>query len=73
MWINDKSFMGKGSDLKSFHAVFNLFERLMKKEKYVCLAGDFISVEEESTELGKKIKTYWWIFKNLKTKKGSAV
>lgn len=44
---------------------FNLWLKLMRNEKYVCLLGDFV--------YRKKIKgaiTQYWIFEKIKTKKG---
>jgi hypothetical protein len=61
--------MGRGSDLSSYHQLFNRFEKLMKRERHVCLLGDFGKIREQFAPNGEKIKTYGWILKNLKTKK----
>jgi len=42
---------------------------LIRKEKYVCLGGDFVSVGERTID-GKKKKVYGWIFDKIKTKNG---
>ena len=48
---------------------FNKWLKLMKGEKYVCLAGHFVDGEKELRN-GKTWITYGWIFEKLKTKKG---
>lgn len=48
---------------------FNLWIKLMKDEKYVCLSGTFIDSEERILQ-GQKQKIYSWIFDKMKTKKG---
>lgn len=42
---------------------------LMKKEKYVCLAGSFGEVTPKTVN-GKTLLVYGWIYDKLKTKKG---
>lgn len=64
--------MRRGLELETFHKDFNRWQKLMKGEKYVCLAGDFVSIENEFAPNGKKMKVYGWIFDKLKTKKGCA-
>lgn len=64
--------MRRGLNLETFHKDFNRWEKLMKKEKYVCLAGDFVSIENEFAPNGEKRKVYGWIFDKLKTNKGCA-
>lgn len=71
--IVHKYDMGRGSDLSSYHQLFNRFEKLMKRERHVCLVGDFGKIREQFAPNGEKIKTYGWILKNLKTKKGYGV
>lgn len=44
---------------------FKLWLELMKNEKYVCLAGNFVNREEKT----KGIISFW-IFEKIKTKKG---
>jgi hypothetical protein len=44
---------------------FTLWLKLMKNEKYVCLAGNFINREEKS----KGVMTSW-VFEKIKTQKG---
>lgn len=48
---------------------FNLWHKIMKGEKYVCLAGNFVDIEKK-TEDGKTKEIYGWIFDKIKTKKG---
>jgi len=48
---------------------FNRWLKLMKGEKYVCLAGRF-GFREEKVTLGKKQQVYVWVFERMKTKKG---
>jgi hypothetical protein len=45
---------------------FNLWLKLMKNEKYVCLLGDFVNREEKI----KGVVSQHWIFEKIKTKKG---
>lgn len=55
--------------VKDLQKLFNSWRRLMKGEKYVCLAGHFVNYSEPS-DYGIKRKVYGWIFDRLKTKKG---
>jgi hypothetical protein len=48
---------------------FNNWRRIMKREKYVCLAGSFIS-HSQPVENGIKRDISSWTFDRLKTKKG---
>lgn len=48
---------------------FNLWRKLMKNEKFVCLAGAFSDRERERLN-GKIKETYNWIFERIKTKRG---
>lgn len=48
---------------------FTRWHKLMNKEKYVCLAGDFV-VRTQTIENGKKNDVSLWGFERLKTKKG---
>lgn len=50
---------------------FTHWHHLMKGEKYVCLAGHFVS-REHHIEKGVKTEVYGWIFDKIKTKKGCA-
>lgn len=43
----------------------------MKGEEYVCIAGNFVSYEE-NIKNGIKIEVNSWIYDKLKTKKGSS-
>jgi hypothetical protein len=45
---------------------FNLWLKLMKNEKYVCLLGDFVYREEKT----KGVVSQHWVFEKIKTKKG---
>lgn len=48
---------------------FARFHQLMKDEKYVCLAGHFVSLEKYQNH-GYQQQEYGWIFDKLKTTKG---
>lgn len=56
-------------DVDSILEVFNAWRKLMKGEKYVCLAGRFSSREEFIRD-NKKWTIYYWTFEKIKTKKG---
>jgi hypothetical protein len=51
------------------HKGFNNWRKLMKGEKYVCLAGGFVS-HSQPVENGIKRNIFSWSFERLKTKKG---
>lgn len=61
--------MRRAWPVDGYEKQFNLWRKLMKKQKYVCLAGSFIS-EDETVVDGKKQYTYAWTFEKIKTKKG---
>jgi len=48
---------------------FNVWLKLMRKEKYICIAGSSPYRDKESNRSGKN-KTVSWTFEWLKTKKG---
>lgn len=48
---------------------FHKWHKLMKGEKYVCLAGSF-GRREQKTENGKELSVYSWTFDKIKTNKG---
>lgn len=50
---------------------FKRFHQLMKNEKYVCLAGNYVGLEKYENH-GFKQEEYGWIFDKIKTKKGCA-
>ncbi len=52
-----------------FEKRFNKWRKIMKGEKYVCLAGDFVNFEHKK-ENGIERDVYNWIFEKIKTKKG---
>ena len=49
--------------------LFHKWQKLMKNEKYVCLAGSIGRAEEKSVN-HKRYITYFWVFERIKTKKG---
>lgn len=55
--------------ISDYKKLLNLWKKLMKGEKYVCIGGSFISLDEEMED-GKKEQVYTWIFDKIKTKKG---
>lgn len=61
--------MRRAWPVEDFQKQFNSWRRLMKGEKYVCLAGHFVDYSEPS-DYGVKRKVYGWILDRLKTKKG---
>ena len=62
-------FMRRYMSIDSAEKIFNHWQKLMKKEKYVCLSGRF-SFEQEVAYGKDKHKEYNWIFEKIKTKKG---
>jgi len=48
---------------------FNRWMKLMKNEKYVCLAGSS-AIREDKIMHGQKQQVYFWTFEKIKTKKG---
>jgi hypothetical protein len=52
-----------------FEKRFNKWRRIVRGEKYVCLAGDYVN-REYRVENGIKREVYNWIFEKIKTKKG---
>lgn len=55
--------------VSDFEDRFNTWRKIMKKEKYVCLAGGFVHRERQFVN-GKTKEIYGWIFEKIKTKKG---
>jgi hypothetical protein len=55
--------------IKDFQKRFNKWLKLMEREKYICLEGEFTNQEKEMKN-GKTWTTYGWTFEKLKTKKG---
>ena len=55
--------------ISSYEEKFNLWIKLMKGEKYVCLAGSFI-YREDRVVRGQEQQIYSWVFEKIKTKKG---
>ncbi|MBA2653777.1 MAG: hypothetical protein H0U71_01765 [Gammaproteobacteria bacterium] len=62
--------MRRAYPISAYHEVFLRWEKLMKGEKYVCLAGEFISHDEKIND-GVKIEENYWTYDKIKTKKGS--
>jgi hypothetical protein len=54
---------------RTYDKEFHTWHKLMKGEKYVCLAGSFVEVTPKTVN-GKTIKVYGWIYDKIKTKKG---
>ena len=52
-----------------FEKIFNKWRKIMKDEKYVCLAGSFM-FREHKMEDNKERENYQWVFEAIKTKKG---
>lgn len=62
--------MRRAYPISAYHEIFMRWEKLMKAEKYVCLAGEFINHEEKMID-GDKIEENSWTYDKMKTKKGS--
>ena len=56
--------------IKDFEKRFNKWQQIMKNQKYVCLAGNFMFLEHEVKD-GKTRETYQWIFEKMKSKNKS--
>jgi hypothetical protein len=55
--------------IKDLQKEFTHWHKLMNKERYVCLAGEFV-VRTQTIENGTKNDVSLWGFERLKTKKG---
>ena len=53
----------------AYEARFKSWIKLMKGEKYVCLAGNFVN-RADRIQNGKKQQIYSWIFEKMKTTTG---
>ncbi len=62
-------FMRRNLAVKDFQKRFNLWRKIMKDQKYVCLAGEF-SDRERKVENNTFNEIYSWTFEKIKTKKG---
>ena len=53
------------------NSVLNQFLKLTKRQKYVCIAGNFTRHKTDFSEYkGKKQEVYYWIFKKIRSKTG---
>ncbi|MHB1946748.1 MAG: hypothetical protein ACYCQI_01365 [Gammaproteobacteria bacterium] len=55
--------------VRDFERRFTTWRKMMKNEKYICLAGGF-SDRKRKLENGKTQEIYSWTFEKIKTKKG---
>lgn len=62
-------YMRRNWAVRDFEKRFNLWRKILKGEKYVCLAGEF-SNRERKMENKTLSETYNWTFEKIKTKKG---
>jgi len=62
-------FMRAVRPVHNYEKRFHEWHKLMKGEKYVCLAGSF-GRREQKLENGKELSVYSWTFDKIKTKKG---
>ncbi len=73
VWVNPNLVHEYGMrarwSVADFEKRFNKWRKIMKGEKYVCLAGDFVNFEHKK-ENGIERDVYNWIFEKIKTKKG---
>jgi|688.fasta_scaffold163243_3 hypothetical protein len=67
--ISHEYVMRRRWPLSVYERRFNTWIKLMKGEKYVCIAGEFINYKEKM-EGGKKLRVCSWVFEKVKTKKG---
>lgn len=73
VWVNKNLVheyeMRKLLSVADFEKKFNKWRKIIKDEKYVCLAGDFVNYEHKK-ENGIEQEVYGWIFEKIKTKRG---
>ena len=67
--ISHEYFMRRPTAIDDEQETFNRWQKLMKNEKYVCLAGRVGHHEKKTTD-NKIYVTYFWTFDRIKTKKG---
>lgn len=67
--ISHEYVMRRLGSISGCKEVFTRWQRLMKNEKYVCLAGRF-SGRDIIIENNKEREVYSWIFEKIKTKRG---
>ena len=67
--ISHLYYMRRMSPVSGYEEIFNRWQKLMNKEKYVCLGGRF-SGYDEKIENEQKQKIFSWVFEMIKTKKG---
>ncbi len=60
--------MRKNLSITDFEKRFNKWRNIMKGEKYVCLAGDYVNYVHKN-ENGIERDGYGWLFEKIKTKK----
>lgn len=61
--------MSRVETFSDYQKILNRWHYLMKKEKYVCLAGHFVD-KNTRIENGISQEVHEWIFDKIKTKKG---
>jgi len=62
--------MRRAYPISAYHDIFMQWERLMRDEKYVCLAGEFRSHQELVND-GIKTEENSWTYSGMRTNKGS--
>lgn len=67
--ISHRYYMRRAWPVSGYGDMFSDWQKFMKNEKYVCLAGRFSSYKETKRN-GKTWKKYSWVYEKLKTKKG---
>lgn len=63
-------WMRRGFSVRTFLAMFIKWQKLMRDEEFVCLAGSSGNRRIGSTHNNQKKEIYDWTFDKLKTKKG---
>ena len=73
VWLNDsvsnEYSMRRPWAINEEEIIFKKWQKLMKNEKYVCLAGSMGRTEKKTKNSKPHIK-YAWIFEKIKTRKG---
>lgn len=67
--ISHEYVMRRRWPLSTYEKRFNLWIKLMKGEKYVCIAGRFFTCKDKVMS-GRNWQVCEWVFEKIKTKKG---
>ena len=67
--ISHEYVMPGYAGISDYKKLFNLWAKLLKDEKYVCIGGNFVRIKEEIKKEYRQT-IYIWIFDKIKTKNG---